>query len=299
MFGGECHEAYFHPTSSTWPFDRCNFAGSGRPYTDIHPGVTWDNTHIQVAWTQGWPDGEYSARVRDATGHDTTCYTGTQYNSDGSIRCYGRWYWGQQTPHLDRTAEVTIDDYDFFGAAACSLANHGDHNRVVFHWQNIPDGEGALGQGGPCMFQQIIREPCPEPVPTMGQRAGSSTPTQSTQQECPSGVRRWLQGGEVLIDSSRNYYTGTGFPLPSGVNYDFWSIAAHEIGHIFNLNHYPPEDPDVIGSPSLDFVCNHGASDFDGSQDSLRETMCVPYYQRTARQRTPERHEKDTINNLY
>ena len=131
----------------------------------------------------------------------------------------------------------------------------------AIHWRNIPDGQGALGITYTCSI---------------------GTEIYSTNME---------------FDSSRSWYDGTGdapdgfanqiCSLPPGCEWDIWSVAAHEWGHMTGFNgpfadgHFDP------------------ASDLCQSSPGPEHTMCPTIEIGTERLRTLELHDRHTFENSY
>jgi hypothetical protein len=133
----------------------------------------------------------------------------------------------------------------------------------AIHWRDIPDDEAALAYTSSCTY-------------------GSD----------PSRV--W--SANIVFDSSRNWYTGTGDAsdgflnnacfLPPDCKWDAWSVASHEWGHASGFS--GPFDEGHFSEG--DAIC---------PDSDARETMCPGIYIGTERQRTIEAHEIHTFEGAY
>lgn len=90
----------------------------------------------------------------------------------------------------------------------------------------------------------------------------------------------------ALIDSSEDWYTGTGNAGSSwffGNNPDAWSVASHEMGHMTGFYiHWDDDSPQDICQDNSD-----------------QHTMCKYIYSGTERSRTPEIHDRHTFDAAY
>ena len=131
------------------------------------------------------------------------------------------------------------------------------------HWRNIPDNTGALAYTTMCRYAN-------------------------------NPQRMW--SANIVFDSSRNWYTGTGdapdglfnniCALPPDCQWDAWSVASHEWGHASGFN--GPFD-------SGHFNRNESICESNSSQ----HTMCPSLSIGTERMRTLEVHDRHTFDNAY
>lgn len=96
-----------------------------------------------------------------------------------------------------------------------------------------------------------------------------------------------LADSTVVIDTDREWYTGTGDASDgflgtcfAGCQVDAWSVLSHEFGHTEGFNHFLEADD----------VC---------PDSDVRHTMCPSVYGGTERQRTLEPHEIEAFHIIY
>lgn len=133
-------------------------------------------------------------------------------------------------------------------------------NELPMTWTDIPDGQGAIAYFQGCSYAGTTR----------------------------------LSGGNIVFDSSRKWYTGTGdagdgfLNLFSSVGgeYDLWSTLTHELGHATGFNG-PFEEGHL--NPDEDICDDNGG----------QHTMCPGLKPGTERKRSTELHEEHTFDARY
>lgn len=134
-------------------------------------------------------------------------------------------------------------------------------NEIPMTWTDIPDSEGALAYFMGCSY--------------------TSNPSR-------------LASGNVVFDSSRKWYTGTGDAGDGFLNlfsslggeYDLWSVLTHELGHATGFAG-PFEEGHFDSNES---ICD---------DNDAQHTMCPGLKAGTERKRSTEPHEEHTFDARY
>lgn len=282
-------------------------------HTPTQP-ANWRDPHIKKVWTQGFPNDGMRTIINEEIKHGAACvvatcnppcYSHTCTDANGNTTGWSRWFIDQRHPHIDLDGEKTVADFD----PQTSLGR--DDLTITFGWRDIPSSDDALGYASPNIWTQETWVDCPG----TGTLPGASVSTTQNHSatipvgKCPGAVKKWIGACDIVFDSKIvvhdtanrpvagfKWYVGTGDA--GSREFDFWSVFSHEYGHCLGLLHYPGNDPTKANDPSTTQECTNG-KDRLGEANSWRSTMCIPLYDATERQRTPETDEKDTFKNLY
>ncbi|HUP70751.1 MAG TPA: hypothetical protein VM142_13185 [Acidimicrobiales bacterium] len=236
--------------------------------------------NLDLVWTQGYAaqGAAFQQRVRDVVARDPSCFA-----NSCTPTSYARWYLHQAQP--------------YFGGAESPVANFNPANpdptiacgalgSVSFHWLT-PSLPGRLGETYRCPYStdptrvfssQVVVNPNPPAPGTLDTAAVN----------CAPGAYTWFTAGPADANND----------APQCRTYDLMSLLAHEVGHVLGFWEYRT---DAAGSSSVDPVCLNGSESDDPrlGNNTNRETMCIPIFPGTERQRTPEEHEKDAFAKLY
>lgn len=197
---------------------------------------------------------------------DPSCFAGSCTPPSERPGSYARWFLDRGHPYFG-AGESPVADFN--PDAACPAAG-----TVAFHWRALPPA--VVGSTRMCVYVA-------EPTRFVSGNVTIDTDPASTGSPTPGP---WFTAGPADANND----------APIG-SYDLMSTVAHEIGHVLGFGEYRQAAP---GGPSVDAVCLDGSDTEDPrlGNNTNRETMCVPQFRGTERQRTPEEHEKAALRTL-
>lgn len=112
-----------------------------------------------------------------------------------------------------------------------------------------------------------------------------------------------LHSFQIRFDSSRNWFTGSGTGIAS-IQYDLWSVAAHEFGHATGrggtatagLSPLPTENGVVVGDASGHFTLS---TTYCNTNATAWHTMCAGVVNGTIWGRSLNTHDIDVFKGSY
>lgn len=271
----------------------------------LYTPILWKNKHIIRMWATSFPADTPSeprrARIYEVQAHDNSCYAGT-CNMSGS---WAHWYINDSHPHFDLQDSSTRPNYSFFEKhKVCG----NEDNRVSIHWEILPIDPDkklhTLGSSRLCPKEDV--EVSCETARNPFRKLLGSVFAQVKFEPCPPGTAMTIRysvaikAGAMAFQSQLRpgdrWFYGSAYQIPPTSNdYDFMSVVAHEMGHIYNLDDYPTNTQGY----STDEACVKPQATDGGEYNSTRHTMCTPLFPKTKRQLTPELDSKETVDTLY
>lgn len=270
-------------------------------HVPLYIPIKWDRMHLDRMWANSFPNDSKRTLVKEIHAHDAGCYSNT-CDTNNTTGSWARWYISEGYPHIGINDSTITPAYSYNDTT--NTCGNNDF-RVTFHFEDIVGADPRFTEAGTaklCPFNKPVYTcQSPEINGTSSSSPITNTPGQDiptcTPPEVPviTGWKKYIGSGAVRFASNVDFWYGGIGSMPPKDRPDFVSTVTHEMGHIFNLNHYPPD----VNGYSTDVNCNGPSSTDMGESNPSRATMCVPLYPGTRRQVTPEKDEKDTFKNFY